>query len=105
MSGQVIPSANDRADALKSIGVIPRTPSPSQQSEDEDEDKDPEDMTEEEMRAELRSDHTLMTDRSQEKRQDAIRIKREREEESQAGDTILVDDDEVQWTLTQPKQR
>jgi hypothetical protein len=43
-----------------------------------------------------------MTDRSQEKRQDAIRIKREREEESQAGDTILVDDDEVQWVRTQP---
>jgi hypothetical protein len=43
-----------------------------------------------------------MTDRSQEKRQDAIRVKREREEESQAGDTILVDDDEVQWIRTQP---
>ena len=37
-----------------------------------------------------------MTDWSQEKRQDAIRIKREREEESKAGDTTLLGDDEVQ---------
>lgn len=66
MSGQVIPSANDRADALKSIGVIPRTPSPSQQSEDEDEDKDPEDMTEEEMRAELK--RVRVSDRTPQKR-------------------------------------
>jgi hypothetical protein len=45
-----------------------------------------------------------MTDWSQEKRQDAIRIKREREEESQAGDTTLLGDDEVQWTRSQPKK-
>ena len=68
MSGQVISSANNRAGALKSIGIIPRTPSPPQQSEDEDEDddKDPEDMTEEEMRAELK--RVRVSDRTPQKR-------------------------------------
>ncbi|KAG9190578.1 hypothetical protein G6011_08666 [Alternaria panax] len=51
---------NRSTDALKSIGVIQRTPSPSPEPEpedgggDEDESKNPEDMTEEEMRAEFR---------------------------------------------------
>jgi hypothetical protein len=68
MSGQVIPFANNRVDALKSIGVIPRTPSPPQQSEDEDEDddKDPEDMTEDEMRAELK--RVRVSERTSQKR-------------------------------------
>ncbi|KAL1797329.1 hypothetical protein ACET3X_003935 [Alternaria dauci] len=84
-------------DALKSIGVIPRTPSPSVDPESEDEDKDPEDMTEEEMRTELK--------RMREKRQEATRIKREREEESQVRDATLVGDDEVQWVRSQPTER
>ena len=47
--------ADSHSDALKSIGVIPRTPSPSPEPESEDEDRDPEDMTEEELRAVVRS--------------------------------------------------
>ena len=47
--------ANSHSDALKSIGVIPRTPSPSPEPESEAEDRDPEDMTEEELRAVVRS--------------------------------------------------
>jgi hypothetical protein len=49
-----VPTANSHSDALKSIGIIPRTPSPSPEPESEPEDKDPEDMTEEEMRAVIR---------------------------------------------------
>lgn len=46
--------ADSHPDALKSIGVIPRTPSPSPEPESDAEDRDPEDMTEEELRAVVR---------------------------------------------------
>jgi hypothetical protein len=54
MYGEVNSTAKNFIDALKSIGVIPRTPIPSPEPDSEVEDKDPEDMTEEEMRAELK---------------------------------------------------
>ncbi|KAI4696695.1 uncharacterized protein J4E88_000873 [Alternaria novae-zelandiae] len=80
-------------DALKSIGVIPRTPSPSPEPELEAEDRDPEDMTEEELRAVVRS--------MREKKQKAITIKREREEEREGSEDTLVGD-EVEWIGSQP---
>ncbi|KAI4714511.1 hypothetical protein J4E89_000191 [Alternaria sp. Ai002NY15] len=80
-------------DALKSIGIIPRTPSPSLEPESEAEDRDPEDMTEEELRAVVRS--------MREKNQKAIVIKREREEEREGSEDTLVGD-EVEWIGSQP---
>jgi hypothetical protein len=48
--------ANRYTEALKSIGVILRTPSPSPEPEPDAEDKDPETMTAEEFREELREE-------------------------------------------------
>ncbi|KAH6875347.1 hypothetical protein BKA58DRAFT_119538 [Alternaria rosae] len=79
--------------ALKSMGVIPRNPSPYPEPESDAEDRDPEDMTEEELRAVVR--------RMREKNQKAIAIKRERDKEREGSEDTLVGD-EVEWIGSQP---
>ncbi|KAF1830662.1 hypothetical protein BDW02DRAFT_608286 [Decorospora gaudefroyi] len=81
-------------DALKSIGVIARTPSPSPPPEPEVAERDLDNMTEEEVREELRRI-----------RDDTIQIKREREEERKHNESSFVGDDEVEWICSQPAER
>ncbi|KAH4107591.1 hypothetical protein HBH46_051030 [Parastagonospora nodorum] len=82
--------------ALKSLGIIARTPSPSQEPEPEP--KDIESMNKEELMAEL-----LRMRKAQDQ---AARIKRERQEEREdSAVTIGGEDDEVEWIGSQPSKR
>ncbi|KAF2833540.1 hypothetical protein CC86DRAFT_415377 [Ophiobolus disseminans] len=79
--------------ALKSLGILQRTPTAF--PEPEPEPKDPDEMTAEELRAELT--------RLRNEKEEAIRVKREREESVATvagGDEI-----DVEWVGTQPAER
>ena len=86
--------------ALKSLGVVPRTPSPfrsptlAPESEDEFDARNPDTMTREDLIAALA--------RTKTRAERFVRIKREREETAAAQDD---DEEEIVWTGTRPAKR